>query len=276
MQITPQNNIPDEIDLWRILHVLLAKKWRIAQSVAVFLFTALLYLAFTPPVYEATTLVEVQPLHNSNNAEIVNSVERLLKRDSLFRKVVKSPLIQENKAWQQHLGRATELPDQAAILKKSTKVHLEKGTYLISISVQHSDPKLTKELATAIAQEFRKEQESRRNSFGSSDPEASLNPLAEFALSTTVQTQQKPNRPMVLLTTPVEVVEEAFIPSNPIAPNAFRVLTTAIILGGVVGLVLVWSHQVMSYMDDQARARKERDTDDSKDQEDDTQQQSES
>ncbi|ODV41744.1 tyrosine protein kinase [Cupriavidus sp. UYMMa02A] len=58
----------DEIDLVRYLDVLLANRWLIASIAAVVLVLGIAYASFSPPIYEADILVQVEDNPNSANS----------------------------------------------------------------------------------------------------------------------------------------------------------------------------------------------------------------
>lgn len=172
----------------RSLIGLVRERWRLiviclAASVLGALFLGIGYLEVTPRVYEATVIVEV-PRHapravnlemttedeDLRGDEILKTIEQNLQRISLFQSVMEREAIVESEALQQWLDGpvdAFEPGELAQLLGEWTRVRHQRGTRLISITVEHSDAGLAKNLANAIVEEFALERNDVRS--GTSD-----------------------------------------------------------------------------------------------------------
>lgn len=174
----------DEFDPRQILTILLERKWLIAGCVILALAAGVAYLKLTSPVYRATALIEV-PEQGRNAAgfdeqdysgdEVLNTIERNLQRLSLIRRVLERPEIRDLKPFKDSFDEPVESMNPIRVaenVRDWSRIQLEKGTRLIMVSVEHTDPALAKDLSNAIIEEFVKERAEMRSGSSASAAES--------------------------------------------------------------------------------------------------------
>jgi polysaccharide biosynthesis transport protein len=165
----PLNDAPAlTFDYAHLFHLLLSKSWIIILFVILSLLAAVAYLIRTPKIYdsratiqveeEAPRVVKIEGINSEDfkSPEVLKTIEQSLMSDTLLLRVVrvnnldKDPLFAPPK----EDGSAymdSELVDR---FKSKLSVALRRGTRLIDIIVEDTDPKRAQQLTQSMVKEF--------------------------------------------------------------------------------------------------------------------------
>ncbi len=150
-----------------IYHLLRRRAWLISACTVVALFAGMAYLARTPKIYAARTVVQVEPnetnviniqsvtSEDASTADLLKTVEQNFMSKDLLLRVVKSPGLGDNPALIP--GRAGQPISDEALLGVATKavsVKLRRGTRLLDIVTQHTDPQIAQLFSQALVKEY--------------------------------------------------------------------------------------------------------------------------
>ena len=157
------------MDLRSIYYALLGKAWLIALCLVASAFVTVAYLKRAPRLYAAQALLRVDPdeapllkgIEDFRNGdfpkgqEFLKTVERLLQTQAIFERVIATNHLDTDARFLgRGDGRKPSRADLVAMLGHMVKIGVQAGTRLISVSVEHSNPALTAEIANSIVQEF--------------------------------------------------------------------------------------------------------------------------
>ncbi len=161
------------IDLRRLLHLLLRRWWIIALVTGIATLATIGHVMRLPKIYESRAVLQVQQQEqqvvkiqgvseeNPSTLDFINTVVQALSSRNLMLRVVQANSLRDNPAFVAPGSNPTDiqLADQ---MRGKVKVQLRKGTRLIDISVEDTDPVLARDLATSIVKEFLRENISQR------------------------------------------------------------------------------------------------------------------
>jgi polysaccharide biosynthesis transport protein len=151
-----------------LYHLLLSKAWLIILLIVLSLSAAIIYLIQTPKVYESHAVIQVdqeaQQVVKSNNSdsEDFKSVEELttiaetLKSDALVLRVIKANNLEKDPLFAPPKKDGSPYLDSELVgrFRKNLTVGLRRGTRLIDVTVQDTDPKRAQQLAQSMVSEF--------------------------------------------------------------------------------------------------------------------------
>ena len=166
----PASEGPKVIDLHAWVYLLREKWWLLALCVLGMLALAGVYLFLQTPVYTAQTIVQVtEDAANVINIKDVNqdnfksdialkSVEGAMNSSSLLLRVAKiNNLEQEESAFQPAPGDPPKTDEElAGIMQRRLDVKLKRGTRLIEIGFDSTDPKRAAKVARTLVEEYTK------------------------------------------------------------------------------------------------------------------------
>jgi len=155
-------------DFAYLFHLLLRKAWVIILSVVVVLCAAIVYLLKAPRIYESQAVVEVEQetprvinIQEINpeefkEPEVLKTIEQALLSETLLLRVIKANGLDKDVSF------APPKPDGANYLdselvarfKSKVKITLRRGTRLIDIIVENTDPHRAQQLAQSLISEF--------------------------------------------------------------------------------------------------------------------------
>lgn len=153
--------VVEEISLRELVEVLLRRKWVIVIITALALATSgILSFFILPPVYEATATLQVDLPPVSKTVQEGSPLETLLQSLAMasqqasletYRYQVTNPVVLERV--QKKLGLDPQTyPLQA--LQSAIKVQNPKNTNLLEIHASNTDPRLARDLANTVAEEY--------------------------------------------------------------------------------------------------------------------------
>jgi len=167
-----------EFDFQRSLSIVWRGKATILWTTAISLLAAVLFVAFVPHRYTATTQIlidptdlravatDLAPANQANDAAVlqVESQVRVLTSDSVLRRVVKAESLDHDPEFarpQSWFGGASYGDDSLAALnalKRAVRVKRAERTYVVDLSVTTRDAVKAARIANAIAQAYLAEQ----------------------------------------------------------------------------------------------------------------------
>jgi capsular exopolysaccharide synthesis family protein len=167
---TPVGDSPViRLDFGYLYHLLLSKAWLIILLVVLSLSAAIIYLIRTPKIYESRAVIQVDQeaqkfvntQNNSSNEEF-KSVEELttiaqtLMSDTVLLRVIKANELDKDPLFAPPKKDGSPYLDSELVGRFRLKltVGLRRGTRLIDISVQDTDPKRAQKLAQSMVTEF--------------------------------------------------------------------------------------------------------------------------
>ena len=175
----PLGSLPaTEFDFQRSLSIVWRGKATILWTTALSLLAAVLFVAFVPHRYTATTQIlidptdlravatDLAPANQANDAAVlqVESQVRVLTSDSVLRRVVKAESLNHDPEFagqQSWFGGASYGDNSLAALnalKRAVQVKRAERTYVVDVSVTTRDPVKAARIANAIAQAYLAEQ----------------------------------------------------------------------------------------------------------------------
>ncbi len=169
-----ENNQSDEVsessgsmDIRSIYYALIEKLWLIALCVVAAAFVTVGYLKKAPRIYSAQAILKVEQegpqifkfeeiVPEDKSQESLKTIEKMLTSRSLFERVVATNNLDKDPRFVPQVPGAPtpKIAQLAIMLSGLVKVVGQTGTRLVSITVEHSDPKLTAEIANSMVMEF--------------------------------------------------------------------------------------------------------------------------
>ena len=167
---TPVGDSPViRLDFGYLYHLLLSKAWLIILLVVLSLSAAIIYLIRTPKIYESRAVIQVDQeaqkfvntQNNSSNEEF-KSVEELttiaqtLMSDTVLLRVIKANELDKDPLFAPPKKDGSAYLDSELVgrFMRKVTVGLRRGTRLIDVSVQDTDPKRAQKLAQSMVTEF--------------------------------------------------------------------------------------------------------------------------
>lgn len=155
----------DQLNLSRLLNIVIEKAWLIFLCLAVSLLVGQLYLANSIPIYQAEVVLEVeskeQKIINIQNSipeelknETLRTIEQNLKNRTLFLNVLKENKLLQDPQFLPDLKNSLSLNQAVDALSNMVTIHLRRGTRLINLSIEHSNPEMAEKLANLLVNEF--------------------------------------------------------------------------------------------------------------------------
>ncbi len=156
------------LDFSHLWHLLLGKSWVIILFFVLSLGVAIAYLLRTPKIYEsraviqveqeAPKIVKIQEINPEDYTlpEALKTVEQALMSDTLLVRVVKSSGLEKDPSFAPPRADGALYLDSelAQRFKRKLSVGLRRGTRLIDIVIQDTDPKRAQQLAQSMVDEF--------------------------------------------------------------------------------------------------------------------------
>jgi succinoglycan biosynthesis transport protein ExoP len=128
------------------------------------------YLIRTPRIFAAKSVLQVEQeeakilniekvqQENLQSQEVLKTIEQTLQSRTMLQRVIESNQLEKNyKLAGSADGKALSREDLATKLSKMVDVRLRKGTRLIDVTVEHTDPALTALVANSLVHEFLRE-----------------------------------------------------------------------------------------------------------------------
>ncbi len=167
----PANNQGDAappIDFRMLYYTLRERAWIVGLCVLVAGLATTGYLLRAPKVYEAKLILQVEQeeqkilniqrvqQEDAANVEFLKTVEQTLQSRTLFERVLDTNQLAANANFTQpEPGEPRPTREQLVTrLAKMVEVKLRKGSRLIDVNVEHTDPELTAKIANSLVNEF--------------------------------------------------------------------------------------------------------------------------
>lgn len=150
-----------------IYHLLMRRAWLISACVVVAAFAGMSYLARTPKLYAARTVVQVEQNEtkviniqsvtpeDTSTAELLKTIEQnFMSKDLLLRTVKNSGLAENPRFFPAVAARPPSEETLLTVAGNALSVKLRRGTRLLDIVAQHADPEIAQILAQAVLKEY--------------------------------------------------------------------------------------------------------------------------
>ncbi len=161
---------------WRtIYHVLLRRSWLISACVILAGFAGVAYLARTPKIYAATTAIQVEQSEtkviniqsvtpeDSSTAELLKTIEQNFMSKDLLLRVVKSSGLANDARFLPDGVKAPVSDDLlTGLMSRAVSVKLRRGSRLIDITAQHTNPVVAQLIAQTIVKEYLRQEFEQR------------------------------------------------------------------------------------------------------------------
>lgn len=163
------------LDFQRLYYLMRRRWWVIAIIVGIATISSLGWVMRQPKIYESRSVLQVQQEEqkvvkiddvqkdNLSTQDFINTIVQTLTSRNLMLRVIDANKLRKNPAFISQNAQDPPTPIQLAEkLKSKVKVALRRGTRLIDITVEDTDPVLARDLATSLVKEFLRENFSQR------------------------------------------------------------------------------------------------------------------
>jgi capsular exopolysaccharide synthesis family protein len=157
----------ERIDFRAIYYLLREKAWLIALCFLVATFGTGTHLMRSPKIYAAKVVLQVEQeeakviniqriqQEDMQTLESLKTVEQVLQNRALLERVIEvNHLASDPRLVSASVERQPSMEQLVSKMAKMVEVRLRKGTRLIDIKVEHTDPGLTELIANSIVKEF--------------------------------------------------------------------------------------------------------------------------
>jgi succinoglycan biosynthesis transport protein ExoP len=159
------------LDFAHLYHLLLSKAWMIILFAVLGLGAAIAYLSWAKKIYSSRAVIEVEQQtprvnnlqdFNADNAadinlpEVLKTIEQALLSETLLLRIVKANGLDKDPSFAppKKDGSAYLDSELVARFKSKVKVTLRRGTRLIDVIVEDTDPKRAQQLTESMIKEF--------------------------------------------------------------------------------------------------------------------------
>ena len=161
-------DLGDSIDFRRIYHTLLRRWWVIALFTGIITISTTGYVMRLPKIYESRAVIQIQQqekqvvkIENVNDEnlsaqDLLNTIVESLTSRKLMLRVVEASQLRQNPSFVQPGSTPTEI-QLADKMRAKVRVQLRKGTRLIDIIVEDTDPVIARDLASSLVAQFLRE-----------------------------------------------------------------------------------------------------------------------
>jgi succinoglycan biosynthesis transport protein ExoP len=163
---SPEIETPPPIDYRALYYILRERAWVIALCLLVAVLVTATILLRSPGIYAATTVLmveqeeakvvdiqQIQP-EDYQSLESLKTVEQTLQDRTLLERVIDANHLGQDPRLFSSAGNALTREELVARLAGMVEVKLRRGTRLIDITVEHTDPALTALIANSLVTEF--------------------------------------------------------------------------------------------------------------------------
>ena len=166
---TPSSDAPGlTFDFTHVSHLLLSKAWVITLLVVLTLFAGIAYLMVAPKIYESRAVIEVEQetprvinIQDINPEdfklpEVLKTVEQSLTSETLLLRVIKANGLDKDPLFAPPKSDGSVYMDSELVARFRPKVKatLRRGTRLIDITVEDTQPIRAQQLAQSMVKEF--------------------------------------------------------------------------------------------------------------------------
>lgn len=161
----------DLIDFERMINLIRSKLWLVITVAGLIFLAAFAYVLRTPRIYESRAVIQVEQStqkvvdidevsqENPQTLDFLNTVAQALKSRKLLIRVVKANDLEKNPEFAppREGGRKYNDIELADRLSSKVEVNLRRGTRLVDLTVEDTNPELAQKLATSFVKEFLRE-----------------------------------------------------------------------------------------------------------------------
>ena len=165
------------VDFRRVFFLLLSRWWVIVLFVGISMVAATGWITRQPKIYESRAVLQVQQQEkqfvkidgivqeNPSAQDFINTIVQTLSSRNLMLRVIDANKLRENPAFVNPNNPNPPTDIQLADkLRGKVKAAVRRGTRLIDITVEDTDPVMARDLASSIVKEFMRENFSQRAS----------------------------------------------------------------------------------------------------------------
>lgn len=166
--LKPVHSTPnaDSIDFRAIYYLLLEKAWLIALCFVIAAFGTATHLMRSPKIYAARSVLQVEQEEakilniqrvqheDLQTLEFLKTVEQTLQNSALFARVIEANKLATDARFVSPGEGQPSMEQMVSKLSRMVEVRLRKGTRLIDIKVENTNPALTELLANSLVREF--------------------------------------------------------------------------------------------------------------------------
>ncbi|MBK7999305.1 MAG: polysaccharide biosynthesis tyrosine autokinase [Verrucomicrobia bacterium] len=163
-----QTEVAPPIDFRMLYYALRERTWVIAMFFLVAALATTAYLMRAPKVYEAKLILQVEQeeqkilniqrvqQEDPNTLEFLKTVEQTLQSRTLFERVLDTNNLATNERFAKPQPGEPPLSREQLVsrLAKLVEVKLRKGSRLIDVNVEHTDPELAARIANSLVDQF--------------------------------------------------------------------------------------------------------------------------
>ena len=161
-------DLGETLDFRRIIDVLLRRWWIIGLVTSIATIATAGYVMRLPEIYESRAVIQVQQQEqqvvkidnvseeNLTAHDFINTVVQSLTSRKLMLRVVNANRLRKNPAFVEPGSNPTDI-QLADKMRGKVNVQLRKGTRLIDITVEDTDPVMSRDLATTLVTQFLRE-----------------------------------------------------------------------------------------------------------------------
>jgi len=166
---SPEIEAPAPIDYRAVYYILRERAWIVALGLLVAMLVTATLLLRSPGIYAAATVLlveqeeakvvdiqQIQP-EDYQSLESLKTVEQTLQDRTLLERVIDANHLEQDPRLFSGAGKALSREELVAKLARMVEVKLRRGTRLIDITVEHTDPAMTALVANSLVTEFLRE-----------------------------------------------------------------------------------------------------------------------
>jgi succinoglycan biosynthesis transport protein ExoP len=163
-----ENSLGEPIDFRTIYYAILEKRYLVLACVGAGLFAAAFYLAITPKIYAAQTIVQVEQAPkrvikiedvNSEDldaAEGLKTIEQNLSNPALFQQVISTLHLDGRSLGLKSRKNPYTIAELTRALNERLSVKLLKGSRLITVTAENRSPQLAQQISLGVVNEYRR------------------------------------------------------------------------------------------------------------------------
>ena len=222
------------------LHIIL-RLLLVASSVFVLTVLAGVYITnnILPKTYTATAEIQLSPRVDSGLDQTQFQSEfDLMESPEVLLPVIRDLDLEKTWATQASQLDLDQLSDTEALdyMNKILRIHLERGTNIVKITVSSGVPKEAADIANAIAERYKTIRDVEENQ--------QTNPGTEKA----AWEKLTPSQSSAFSENPVQIIARAVAPSEPSEPNKSFAFIVTVLMAGILGVVTASFVEVVSML----------------------------
>ena len=163
---TSEIAVSTPIDYRALYYIMRERAWIIALCLLIAMLITATILLRSPGIYAATTVLlveqeeakvvdiqQIQPV-DFQSLEALKTVEQTLQDRALLERVIDANHLDRDPRLSSAAGKTLAREELVSTVAKMVEVKLRRGTRLIDVTVEHTDPALTAQVANSLVMEF--------------------------------------------------------------------------------------------------------------------------